>query len=210
MSSPVQLSDLDLATVADDADLTLIRKDNTTDFKITVQAMRNIAVASLPNLPTPAQVNDYMLINQSGTNCKIEFGKVGFTQGTKMWFYSGAPPNVYWNTVPNTGDRLLAVKSASGAYQNSGNSTSLDLWQQKDTILTEAQIPAHTHTLTKTKATTGSSNNLGPCRGKHTEDDSNPAFRVCTTNATGGSQGHNHGNIWRPAASVGLICEKLI
>ena len=44
MTSPVQLSDLDLATSADDADLALIRKNNTTDYKVTVQLLRDINI----------------------------------------------------------------------------------------------------------------------------------------------------------------------
>lgn len=207
MSSPVQLSDLDLATTADDADLALIRKSDTTDYKVTVAVLRNIAVASLPNLPSNAQLTDYMLINQAGSNCKIEFGKVGFLVGTKMWFFTGAAPNVYWEIEPGTGDTLLAVKGSGGTYSTGGNVQGA--WQQQDATLSISQIPAHTHTLTKTKDNTGTSNNLGPVRGKHVEDDVNPNFRVCTTNSTGGGAGHNHGNTWRPLASVGVICIKV-
>lgn len=209
MSSPVQLSDLDLATVANDADLALIRKSNTTDYKITVQALRSINIAGLPSLSSAAQPTDLMMISQGGVNSKIDFGSVGFTIGTRMWFYLGAVPvsPTYWQIVPNTGDSLLGVRGGS-TYVTGG--VQAGTWTQANHTLTIAEMPAHQHFIHKTKEPTGSSNNLGPARGKDPEDSSTIAFRFALSEPTGGSGPHNHGDTWRPMASVGIVCEKIL
>ena len=204
MSSPVQLSDLDLATEALDVDLALIRKNDTTDYKITVALLRKIDIPGLPVLPNPVQPTDLMIVSQGGDNCQIPFSDVGFVGGTKAWFFQSTAPTG-WTIVPNTGDHLLAVVGGS-TYSTGG--TAQGTWQQVNHALTIGEIPSHTHTITKTKENTGSSNNLGPRRGINVEDNADPAMRICTSNATGGGGGHNHGNTWRPLANVGLICEK--
>lgn len=202
MSSPVQLSDLPAASVADDADLALIRKDNTTDYKTTVAILRKINIAGLTAIPTPAQPTDKMMISQTGTVYRIDFGSVGFTQGTKMWFYQNSEPvsPAYWQIVPNTGDTLLGVKGG-GTYSTGG--VTAGTWQQVDHTLTVDEIPAHTHTVACYFAITNFFQNTGKSAVGGGNASSN-----ATSSSVGGGQGHNHGNAWRPLASVGLICQK--
>lgn len=209
MTSPVQLSDLDLAVAADDADLALIRKSNTTDYKVTVQVLRNINIPGLPPLGSSPGPTDLLIVSQGGINSQCNFGSIGLTVGTKLWFYQNTVPvsSMFWQIVPNTGDTLLAVRGG-GTYGTGG--TSGGTWQQSNATLTTDQIPSHTHRILKTKETTGSSNNLGPCRGKHTENDDFTPYRYATSEPTGGGQPHNHGNAWRPLSSVGIICQKVL
>lgn len=210
MSSPVQLSDLDLATVADDADLALIRKSDTTDYKIVVSNLRNINMAGLAVLSTPPTAVDLMMISQAGTNRQAFFGSVGFIVGTKMWFYQGTAPNgaspLYWQIITNSGDRLLAVVGGS-TYVTPG--AAQGTWTQANHTLTTAQIPSHTHRILKTKEPSGSSNALGPARGKVVENATPTTDRYATSEATGGGGAHNHGSTWRPVANVGILAQKV-
>lgn len=205
MTSPVQLSDLDLATSADDADLALIRKNNTTDYKVTVQLLRDINIPGLPALTSFPAATDLLIVSQGGVNSKCNFGSIGFTVGTQMWFYMNSVPvsPSFWQIIPNTGDRLLAVRGGA-TYVTGGSSTSTNLWQQTDHTLTLAQIPAHSHNYKVYKS----------------DIDGNLSFKTASTNRSsnnttktddaGGGQGHNHGNTWRPAASVGILCQKIL
>lgn len=209
MSSPVQLSDLDLTVTAADADLALIRKNNTTDYKVTLQVLRNINVPGLPPLTSSPGPTDLLIVSQGGVNSQCNFGSIGFTVGTKIWFHMNSVPvsSLFWQIVPNTGDTLLAVRGGS-TYTTGG--TNQGTWLQTDATLTTAQIPSHTHRILKTKETTGASNNLGPARGKHPENDAVVANRYATSEATGGGGPHNHGNGWRPLSAVGIICQKVL
>ena len=216
MSFPVQLSDLDLASTADDADLALIRKNNTTDYKCTVQAMRDINIPGLPSLSGSAAANDPMIISQSGTNCQIPFGQVGFVAGTKIWFYQGLAPT-YWQVVPNTGDRLLAVRG--GATYVTGGSVA-GTWQQTDVDgvagkgLTIAQMPLHGHGVQVRDDTGFSSNDFvrsAKASGSSSKTIPGPIVQAGSNSGTDGtSAGHNHGSGWRPDCAVGIICQKTI
>jgi hypothetical protein len=197
----VQLSDLDLAGTADDADLALIRKADTTDYKVTVQTLRAINISGLAVLPAPAQDVDLMMISQGGTNCQIPFSQVSFIVGTRMWFFDGTPPNSAWEIVPNTGDRLLACANGSGTYATGG--TMVGTWQQANHTLTIDQIPSHFHPITRMQG-----NNVKSGTGAKVWFESGPST-IKNTEAVGGGNFHNHGNTWRPSANVGIICIKM-
>ncbi len=211
MSAPVQLSDLDITTVADDGDLTLIRKNDTTDYKITAANMRKINIPGLPVMSTSPVPLDLMIISQAAntpaTMRQCFFGSIGLAIGTKVWFYQSNPPNgvspVFWKIAPGTGDKLLAVKGNQG-YTNAGQSQGT--WQQENHVLTESEIPAHTHSLRMDIHSAGQTSEIGLARaGK-----SSYYPPSATTQPTGGGQGHNHGKTWRPYAYVGIICQKAL
>lgn len=220
MTSPVQLSDLDPASVADDADLALIRKNNTTDYKVTVQLLRNINVAGLPDLSPTAnspQNSDLLIVARSGVNCKCLFPSIGFPIGTKLWFYQDTVPvsTAYWAIVPNTGDRLLAVKGGS-SYTTGGTVTNASNWQQTDAFLTVEQMPAHAHTARVRKCKSGTLTSLfAGTQETSSQNTAQTRFTggtgstdIHSTDPAGATKGHNHGNTWRPAGAVGIICQK--
>ena len=68
----VQLSDLDPAGSADDADLALIRKGGTTDYKVTVALLRQISMSGLPIVTGNPAATDLMMLSQAGTNRQIQ------------------------------------------------------------------------------------------------------------------------------------------
>lgn len=203
MTTPVQLSDLPVASVAADNDLMLLRK-GLTDYQVTVQIIRNIDLTALSPIPSP-EATDLILLSRASQNYSARFDQIGFVKNVKAWFYQAVAPS-NWTIIPNTGNRLLAVSDGVNLYSGAGGGTAGGTWQQTSTALTIAQIPAHTHLILKTKEPSGSSNALGPQRGKVPETPDATGF--ATSEATGGSQGHNHGNTWRPLANVGILCNK--
>jgi hypothetical protein len=217
----VQLSGLDLATVADDVDLALIRKSNTTDYKVTVAVLRMINISGLPSLTLPPQPTDLLMLSQSGVNYQMYFGSAGFSVGTQMWFFMGSVPvsPTFWSIVPNTGDQLLAVRGGS-TYTTGG--ISQGTWLQQDVFgvsgmgLSFNQIPAHSHQI-KVRANAGS-NPTGVASGSSgtittigSQTASDPVQITGSTSGTGGTSApHNHGQTWRPLANVGIICVKTL
>ena len=216
MSLPVQLSGLDLVTVADDDDLTLIRKDNTTDYKITCQKLRNINIAGLPELPTTANsplTSDLLLVARGGTNSKCYFGAIGFLKDTQMWFYMNDAPNgvapIFWESITGSGGNLLAVRGGSTYVTGGANSGT---WQQTGAGLTAAQNGPHFHVIEQGRLTAEDDTSASPTYprlGKDIATLSSPAQKALT-NASGTGALHNHGNTWRPLASVGLLCKKML
>lgn len=222
MSSPVQISDLSSAPGgAQDADLALIRRSNTTDYKVLVSSLRSINTPGLPALPAPLQATDLMIVNQGAANCKVDFGRVGFVAGVRMWFYTNSSNingALYWGLVPNTGDTLLAVKG--GSTYNVGGTSNLGTWQQVGATLGITQIPNHQHyyRFGQDQSNSGATYVHG---AKRLPSGGDPKFGLGSGivggqgdnpnhDAYGGCDPHNHGNTWRPLASVGSIFEKLI
>ena len=219
----VQLSGLDLATVADDADLALIRKSNTTDYKVTLAVLRAINIAGLPSLTLPPQPTDLLMLSQSGVNYQMYFGSSGFSVGTQIWFFMGSVPvsPTFWSIVPNTGDQLLAVRGGS-TYTTGG--TSQGTWLQQDVFgisgmgLALNQMPLHGHPI-KVRSSTGSNSTSTVSQAGSNGSDkiigtqsANDPLQLVGSNAgtSGTSAPHNHGNTWRPLANVGIICVKTL
>lgn len=217
MTAPINLDGLDIVTVADDTDLTLIRKGST-DYKIIAANLRKINVAGLPTMTTSPTPLDLLMVSQVGTLRQCYFGSIGFEIGTTLWFHSSRAPNgvspVFWQIVPNVGDRLLAVASAAGKYTDAGGLGGT--WLQEgvgggEGGLTVAQIPAHTHVITQGKETakTDTSAQTYPLLGK-IEAKLGRFAGPARTNETGQGKTHNHGSDWRPLANVGVICTKVL
>lgn len=210
----VQLSDLPVASSAADADLMLIR-NGLTDYQIAVSLVRSINIPGFSNLPSNYAVDsDYLMINRGSVNYKITYGQVGFAKGTKMWFYNTTPPT-NWSLIENTGDRLLAVSDSTSKYKGLTPGQSGGTWQQEGVGggtpgggLSVAQLPPHQHRVPVGKETAGSSINPGlATRGKKFDAD------VTLTSYDGSENGllgspHNHGNLWRPLANIGLLANK--
>jgi len=218
MSSPVELNDLPVATVANNSDTTLLRQ-GLTDYQCSVGLIRNINIPSLTAIPNGyANPTDAFMINRTlggvPQNYKINFSQVGLVQGTQMWFYQGVVP-AGWSPIAGTGNRLLAVSdsplTANPQYYNSQNAgTQTGTWQQTDWTLTPAQLPPHKHQVYLGKSDTNI--NTSYVQGVVTPNSSGD--QPCTAYTSDGSlsfgspllgQPHNHGNTWRPLANVGIL-----
>ncbi len=223
MASPVELSDLPIASSASNSDLLLLRK-GLTDYQCAVGLIRNINVAALSSLPGgTSQSTDLFLISRtiSGTpqNFQIPFYQVSFPKGTRMWFWQGLPPTG-WSIINGTGDRLLAVASQDAGYDSGGGGSQTGTWQQRDVGgvagqgLTVAQMPLHGHQI-KVRANAGS-NPTGVASGSSGSfttigsATANDPIQMTGSNAGVGatSSPHNHGNNWRPLANVGVLGNK--
>lgn len=204
MSSPVNLSDLPVATSAAPNDLMLLRK-GLTDYQVAVNVIQSINITILNPIPFGfANATDLFLISRSGQNYNIRFSQVGIPKNSRMWFYNALPP-VGWSIVPNTGGRLLAAQDSTTTYAgNLTPGTFAGTWQQTDTVLTINQIPAHSHNV---KGATDTNGNKLSDYARY-GDKNHPGSQDIITKTTGGGQGHNHGNLWRPASNVGVVGNK--
>jgi len=115
---------------------------------------------------------------------------------TPMLFYMSAPP-VGWTEVSDVGDSLIAVKGGT-TYTTGGDVAGS--WTIPEHTLTEAEIPAHTHTYNFPEYRV-----IGRSRGG-----SQIIIAVASrnTSSTGGGSGHSDGNTWRPAGRVVLLATK--
>lgn len=176
-----------------------IIKDGLTDKKATVDQLREIDVSAFTNLASTPLANDLIMVGRGSDTYKTLFSNVGFIQGVTSWFYQAAAP-AGWAIIPGLSDCLLAVRGGS-VYVNAGSGANGD-WQQQDHTLTINEIPPHTHNVvmiypsnSACKVPAGA-NNTGSTAGNY------------STGSTGGGEGHNHGNAWRPLAAVGIVCRK--
>ena len=236
--TPVQLSDLPIASTVNPTDLMLIRK-GLTDYQIAASIIQTINIATLAPVPagTP-NATDIMLINRGGSNYSVTFSQVGFLKNTRMWFFQPvAPPN--WVIVAGTGDKLMGVADATKPYgftytnpnfppQNfnaaNGGGTG-GSWYQQDVNgtpgqgLSISQMPNHNHYMVG-----GNNQSNSHCNylfGAKNLGGTTPEYNTTASVGVVGGWGdtpthdqygfalpHGHGSTWRPLANVGIICNK--
>lgn len=211
MVTPIEISGLSPASVANDADQTLLRQ-GLTDYSCTVAQLRNINIPGLANLPSSALPSDYFMINRVissvPTNFKIPFSFVGLPATTEMWFYMSSAQItatlVNWAIVPTTGDSLLACAGGDEytVAQNQGGS-----WQQPAFFVGLDNMPVHTHNLNVYRNSAGGLSNTYAVAANTTIGTVNTAPSAILPQ--GGSQPISLDDSWRPYASVGNICRKL-
>lgn len=202
MTTPT-IPDLPTATSLNNTDQFVVRQPAGaagTDKKVTAQLIRNIDITALSLIPNAPSAGDLMLISQGGSNYRIKFEDVGFVKGNKMWFFHDVASDIKGWSLFSSPDTLLAVKGSPTDTYSTGGSVQ-GTWQQEDHTLTISEIPSHDHTYTAKRGTGGS--NSSPARGNPTGN-----TKQFVTDKKGGGNGHNHGNSWRPQASVGIICQK--
>lgn len=203
---PITIPDLDPAGTVDFNNDQLLIRQGLNDRRVSPQQLNNFKLENFGSLSSPIIASDLILVgrnNGSGvyTNLTADPRRLGFLAGVFMWFYCDtAQIPLFWVNVPSLSDRVLAVKGGSQAYTNQGPQGT---WQQSNYTLTIAQIPAHTHSF---KIYT--SDEKGNLEGGKVSSTSRNSNLNLSTTSTGGGQGHNHGNIWRPSAAVGLVCQK--
>ena len=211
MGLPVQIPDLPSATVANDSDQTIMRQ-GLTDYRVTMALVRNINIAAMTALPSPAQSSDYFIINRVvasvPTNYKIPFNAVGLPAGVKVWFYmssaqiSASLPG--WQIVAGTGDTLIACAGGS-IYTTAG--TIQGTWSQPTFTLTTAQLPAHSHDIDVRRSSEAGSSLAVVLAASTSHGSSGVSTAVRNT---GSGSPIQLANTWRPLANVGNICEKLV
>ena len=125
----------------------------------------------------------------------------GFGAGTRIWFHQNISP-IGWSIVAGLGDKLLAVKGGSQAYNVAGGVTA-GTWTQPSHTLSEAEIPSHYHLRPQRYLWL----NMGSMSGGHYY--SPYPTNTVPTSSTGGGQPHSHGgNTTRYSANVGIIATK--
>lgn len=216
MTSPVNFDDLTeiFAFNPNDQMITENEPEQATT-RATVKQVQGIAIQNLTWLPDQMTVGDVFYVAQSGINKSCSYENITFASGVRIWILAENYPSG-WSLVPNTGDRLLAIKGGS-KYTTAGADGGTWLTEGVNGgvpggALTIEQIPAHRHRGHKTKEHPSSSEpdtDKDALRGKVKEDDSVFKFRYVDSEPTGGNQPHNHGNTWRPRAQVGIIIEKI-
>jgi len=113
----------------------------------------------------------------------------------KSWFYSATAPT-NWTEVALLGDTLLAIKG--GTTYTTGGATA-GTWTQPDHKLLTAEMPKHAHEY-----------------GAYTDMTAGPGGRISLSlvgvltarksTEVGADGNHHHGDTYRPAARVGLVC----
>jgi hypothetical protein len=220
MLPPITIPDLDPAGPIDfNNDLLLVRQ-GLNDKKATASQISNLRLNTFSDLPGQVQATDKIIVGRNDgaggyTNYIADPRSIGFLVNTVCYFYMSSAP-LTWTIVPNSGNKLLAVADNTGnLYSGGGGGTFQGTWQQTDTILSIEQIPAHSHAVL-------TYNNFGSFGNEFTSVKRFGNSLTIITNPTGGSGsttaqstvppgatlGHNHGNSWRPAAAVGILCRK--
>lgn len=167
-----------------------------------------LKVDTLANLATGTGVigaisfaSDTELLYRDTGSALSAITKEAFPSGTKMYFYQNTAPTG-WTYSSGVTDAVLAVKGGSQAY-NANGGTEAGTWTQPDHTLTTSEIPSHTHSQVCDSRGAGS-NFYGAYSGAPAAFMYNPY----NTGSAGGGNAHNHGTTYRPAAAIGIICEK--
>lgn len=201
---PITIPELDPATTVDfDNDLMVIRQ-GLNDRKITPNLLNQFKMENFSTLTSQLIASDVIIVGRNNgagyTNLITDPRRLGFLAGVIMWFYTDAANiPLYWTNVPALGDRVLAVKGGGFSYANTGLQGD---WQQANWTLTIDQMPAHTHDIVIYKSDIDG--NLSQKISSTNRSSKNKGI----TESKGGGQPHNHGSVWRPAAAVGLVCQK--
>lgn len=207
---PVTLDDLTQAVLIDPAnDLMLIRQ-GLQDKKATVDQISGVNFSTFSEIPTSLAATDRILVARpvgSGfVNYWADLKYFAFPVGTKMYFAEANPP-LGWDLDVSVQDRLLAVRGPAGTtYANYGLAGT---WQQPSYALTPQQIPPHVHKVPLAFGSSSSDSSTSARAGTNNQ----PQTKCFTSNGATGiggaaqllGQGHNHGNTWRIAATVGSI-----
>lgn len=228
MTANLQIPDLDPAGPIDPVNDLLVIRQGLADRKVTVAQISNINFGLYPVSSDPLQATDVFVIGKNDglggyDNFAITPQRIGFLSGTVSWFYQASAP-LGWQIVAGTGDRVLATLGGSAAYQFSGQQGN---WQQDDVSgiqgngLTVTQIPNHQHwgqwgqNQSDTQPNYLRGNRSLPTGGNPRYGNApilgivGGAGDVPSHDAFGACDPHNHGAIWRPAAVVGIVCQKL-
>lgn len=218
---PVTISDLDPAGTVDVINDLLLLRQGTKDTRATPQQVFDLNLNIFNPLPSELVQSDVIMVGRlvGGVYQKylIHPQNIGFMKGTATWFYQNAAP-LGWSVIPNTGDRILATALPSGQPYQYTTPGQQGTWQQEGRTLSIQQIPNHQH-----YGQFGQNQSNQNARYIHGASSlpsggdprfgTNPSVGVVGAyndnnnhNNYGACLPHDHGNTWRPAANVGLLC----
>lgn len=218
---PVTISDLDAASNIDVASDLLILRQGIKDTKATPQQVFDLNLSLFSPLPSEMVQSDVFMVGRlvNGVYQKhlIHPQNIGFLKGTATWFYQNIAP-LGWTVIPDTGDRILATALTGGASYQYNTTGQQGTWDQVAVPLTIKQIPNHQHY--GQFGQNQSNQNARYIHGASTlPSGGDPRFGTNVVvgmvgatqdnnnhNNYGACDPHSHGNQWRPAANVGLLC----
>lgn len=206
MLPPITIPELDPASPVDPDNDQLVIRQGLNDKKVSPAQISSLRLQAFPSINRPLVQTDVLLIGANNgdgtyTNYRANPARLGFLNNVTMWFFTddNAAP-LYWTVVPGAGDRVLAIKGGANIYSNAGFNGG---WQQADHTLTVDQMPKHRHSVDGAGAESASGNLVRGYRQSSGRDS-----KPWETKSAGGTQPHNHGNSWRPAAAIGVLCQK--
>ena len=231
MTSPIEISDLTPASAIDRANDLVVLRQGLSDKKATLQQISNLTLADYTILGSPLNQSDVFLMGRNDgfgnyTNFLTTINRFGFLAGVRTWFYDSVAP-LGWQIVAGTGDRVLGTILNGGAVYQYNAFGLQGSWQQGDVSgvagngLTVLQIPNHQH-FGQMGQTQSNQNPRFIYGAEAFPNPNNPRYSsetvlgivggagdVPSHDAFGACDPHNHGDRFRPASTVGIICEKL-
>lgn len=214
MTTPaITIDQLDPVVSIDRSQDLMILRQGLQDKRATVAQVSDVFLADYPELSPPLVASDRLLLGRNNglgvyTNYRVAVSEVGFLSGTRCWFYAPTAP-AGWTVVAGTGDRILATVLPGGGANTYSAYGQFGTWQQENHPLTINQIPNHTHEIfASNNDADGNSNRIRTGRSDKPVNSVASGFVIGSNQGEGVAQGHNHGASWRPAANVGIICEK--
>lgn len=226
---PITIPLLDPAGTIDPENDLLVIRQGLNDRKVPARDLLSIRLSTFSMLPSQLVASDVLLVGRNNgggyDNYIMPPQYLGFLNGTQMWFFQGSAP-LGWSIVPDSGDKILGTRLPGGGTNTYNTVGYHGTWQQRDVSgvenqgLSTEQIPNHRHFATfgenqsnsqaqyihgaKTGANFfGVKARQNPIRGMvgAFQDNANhDNYGACSP--------HNHGNNWRPAAAVGILCVK--
>lgn len=211
MLPPITIPELSPADPIDPANDYVILRQGLNDKKATISQISNLQLGDNDLVPGDVLASDVLLLGRyvspvSYDNYIVPVQKIGFVKGTICWFYMSTAP-LYWETVPNTGDAVLATRAGNINQTYGAAGVRVGTWQQEDHTLTLQEIPPHTHRVDLGGDSTDTVSSANSAR--MSKNIKSRKFRTGDGSTQGlAGLGHNHGDTWRPQAVVGILAIK--
>lgn len=156
-----------------------------------IRGIKNVLLNTFPNVNAPVTLTDE------------ELNQGLFPTGTKMVFFqAAAPANWTQDTSAAADNKMLRIVNSAGGGSGGTDSPITHVHTTGDHILTEAEMPSHTHT-----------ENRGAFQGSVVANGSGANVvtnQIVSTGSTGGDTAHNHGNTgsYAPKYVDMILCTK--
>lgn len=237
MLPPITIPELAPAGPIDFNQDELLLRQGLTDKRVTAGQLTNLRLEAFSPLNSAIISSDVILVgrNDGGgnyINYRATPQSLGFLVDnggypTVMWFFMQVAP-LGWTVVPTTGDKVLATALPGGQSYQYTTPGFQGTWQQENTSLTITQIPSHSHYMdtgifspigqSTSSSKVANAQNAAihtryvpsfPTGGNGSTQQTSSGNNLAPNNSLPAADGHNHGSTWRPAAAVGIICQKV-